>query len=92
MTGLTVVPTDVINSHPRPLSGIHLFVETYVLLVKTIFIELNRCIPVTVDAPAHSQIIHLYDAVHLFHRAMTFLAFPFPGIHMLGMAEKHMVG
>ncbi len=53
--------------------------------------ELNLCIAVTIDTPAHGKIRDLFNTIHLFNISMAGLAGQLAGAHMLGMTEKHMI-
>jgi hypothetical protein len=64
--------------------------EPYIFLIETV-VHLNFCFPVAFDTPTHTQVFHLHNAVHLFHRAVTLLTLTFACIDMLCMAEPYMI-
>ena len=91
MTFLAVVPANGVHSYLFDLPALQLFMHLFVAGIEIIIEELYFCITVAFDTPAHAEIFHLRDAVHLLHIPVAFSTVKFSNIHMLGMIEVHMV-
>src|SRR5687767_53040 len=57
----------------------------------TIVIEINFCIAMTIDTPAHAQLRKLFHFIHFRNISMTGLALNIACFYVLGMIEVNMV-
>jgi hypothetical protein len=61
------------------------------LFVISVALEVNFCLPVTVDAPAHGKWRMLANNGHGINSPVTFFAFNFPYFNVLSMVKIGMI-
>ena len=89
MTLHTVGSTEHFGCNLLNFTTFELFVHIFICLEKGVISKLNFSFAMTIDAPSHTEIIHLHHLINRCEITMAFGTIKFSGIHMLGMAEEY---
>jgi hypothetical protein len=65
--------------------------ELLILGIEGIVEKLHLCITMTIDAPAHTHISNLFNAIHLLNGTVTGGTFDLSHSDMLGMTKECMI-
>src|SRR5687767_8633202 len=96
MTSLTFGSTNHLHRHAIvffiPDIIMKFFINTIELIsLSIIIIELNICLPMTIDTPAHTKVSKLLYFIHILYISMAGLALLLTYFYMLCMIKINMI-